>query len=61
LSPKGDAEIVAEIDAEARAEGDASDASGLTYALARDDAHGVVWVAGDFGLLAFELPTQDPT
>jgi hypothetical protein len=33
------------------AEGDAR-----VTALARDDAHGVLWVAGGFGLLAFELP-----
>jgi hypothetical protein len=42
VSPSGEACVVAEID------------GGDACAMAKDDAHGVVWLAGGFGLLAFE-------
>jgi hypothetical protein len=48
LDPQGRASVVARIGA-ARAEGEAD---GRTIALAYDDAHGVVWVAGGFGVAA---------
>jgi hypothetical protein len=53
IDAAGDARIVAELDAPAT-EDEGVDPG--VRALARDDAHGVVWVAGAFGLLAFEIP-----
>ena len=48
LDPQGRASVVARIGA-ARAEGEAD---GRAIALAYDDAHGVVWVVGGFGVAA---------
>ena len=55
-------EVVAEVGADAlpmRAHGGAGDRQdeerdGAATAMARDDAHGVIWLAGGFGLLAYE-------
>jgi hypothetical protein len=46
------ANVVAEINATR----DDDDTDGKVTAMARDDARGVLWVAGGFGVIAFELP-----
>ena len=48
----GDARIVAELNPPP---GDDGGGEAAVRAMARDEAHGVVWVAGAFGLLAFEV------
>ena len=52
LDAAGTATVVARLGA---TRGDA-DSDGRVHALAFDDAHGVVWVAGGFGLVAFAVP-----
>ncbi len=49
----GDRSVVAEVGAPPGAARDDSD-GGAVRALAVDDGHGVVWIAGDFGILALE-------
>jgi hypothetical protein len=59
VSPEGDAEIVADVSGtdwhgtESATPTD-DDADGRVRALVRDDAHGVVWACGGFGVLALE-------
>lgn len=51
--------IVAELDASLTRAGALpldTDGQRIVHAMARDDAHGVVWLAGDFGIFAFEIP-----
>jgi hypothetical protein len=54
IDPAGRSAVVALVGAPP----DDPDSDGRALGLAWDDAHGVVWMAGSFGIMAFARPSQ---